>query len=177
MENQLKRQRSKRSGGPACLQANSQALGKLIWAEWNTNTLFMEIRPINRQSSCFKEASTGLAIRTFCSTLSSSLDLFLHGRNRFNNEVLLGKRGELLAKHSAAKCCSSSSGSRMALHCICWPRRLECWQNVCPAFCWGMCICRWRWWIMQLCVHAQVKLNARLSADEGGLLWKAVLSG
>lgn len=63
MENRLKRHRSKHSRGPVCLQANSQALGKLIWAEWNTNTLFMEIRPISRQSLWFKEPSAGLARR------------------------------------------------------------------------------------------------------------------
>lgn len=89
MENQLKRHRSKRSRGPVCLRANSQALGKLIWAEWNTNTLFMEIRPINRQSSRFKEPSAGLAIKVFCSPLSSSLAAFLSGKTRDDKKVLL----------------------------------------------------------------------------------------
>lgn len=65
------------AGGRVCLWANSQALGKLIWAEWNTNTLFIEIRPINKQSSRFKEPSAGLAIEVFCSPLSSSLPTVL----------------------------------------------------------------------------------------------------
>lgn len=89
MENQLKRHRSKHSRGPVCLRANSQALGKLIWAEWNTNTLFMEIRPINKQSSWFKEPSTGLAIKVLCSSLSSSPATFLSGKTRADKKVLL----------------------------------------------------------------------------------------
>lgn len=89
MKDQLKRQRSKRSRGPVCLRANSQALGELIWAEWNTNTLFMEIRPIKRQSSQFKEPSAGLTIKVFCSPLSSSLATFLSGKTRADKKVLL----------------------------------------------------------------------------------------
>lgn len=131
MENQLKRHRSKRSRGPACLQANSQALGELIWAGRNTNTLFMEIRPISRQSSCFEEASTGLAIRTFCSALSSNLALFLYGRNRINNEVLLGKRGELLAKLSAAPHAQAPGGP--ALHVV--AKVFGVLTKCLPAFC------------------------------------------
>lgn len=200
----------------------------------------MEIRPINRQSSWFKETSAGLAIKVFCSPLSSSLATFLSGKTRADKRMLLVglERDESLsfvfkvsntydlkvfvmavvpwgAKafplsfskfflvpsfsvfHSccqAAHSCSdtetlaalafcsapiyhvfiplksqalqdafhstsvfwwgfSSLVSCLDIHCIYWPSHLECWQNVCPDFCWGMCICIWGWWIIHLYMH------------------------
>lgn len=49
----------------------------------------MEIRPINKQSSQFKEPSAGLAIKVFCSPLFSSLATFLSGKTRADKKVLL----------------------------------------------------------------------------------------